>query len=159
MHTLVIDIAKYLILVPPLVWLVVLAKLPKNQRWPFVVYTVIAGVITLLLMKLGATIYHDPRPFVRDGVHPYFTHAADNGFPSDHTIASSLLAFVVVRYRRYAGLALLVVALLIGTARVISGVHHGIDIVGAVAFAAIGAGLAVPLQRMVTNLSSKKERE
>jgi len=156
MHTLIIYIAKYLIIVPALAWVAVLWWLPKKQRLSFVVHTAIAGVFALVLIKLGTTLYHDPRPFVRDGVHPYFASSNDNGFPSDHTAASSLVAFLVLRFRRNIGLLLIAVALLIGTARVISGVHHGIDIAGGLVFAALAVLVAWPLEQQVTKQLVKR---
>ena len=45
-----------------------------------------ALVIMVVLIKVAAAIYTDPRPFVVDpSIEPLFAHPADNGFPSDHT--------------------------------------------------------------------------
>ena len=137
MHELVLIVAKYVVVVPVLAWVVVLVLLPKTSRVRFVLFSAACVGVTLLLVKLATTIHSDPRPFMRDGVHPYFKSSTDNGFPSDHTVFSALLAFVIMHYRRNVGLGLLAVAVAIGGARVISGVHHGQDIVAGVVIAGL----------------------
>ena len=54
---------------------------------------VVGGLIALGLARLGGHFYYDTRPFVRDHVKPLFAHAPDNGFPSDHALLTSFLAF------------------------------------------------------------------
>jgi len=149
MHSLVVIIAKYVVVIPVIVWLAVLARLPRQDRLRFIIFTAVSAVLTMTFVKIGTALHQDPRPFVRDHVHPYFLSSMDNGFPSDHTAFSSLIAFVVLRYSRWVGIALLLVAILIGTARVISGVHHGQDIVGGLLLAALAVVVSWSGERMV----------
>jgi undecaprenyl-diphosphatase len=142
MHTFVTLIAKYLVAVPVLVMAVVFCRLDKKQRLQFVLFAGLSCIIAVVLVKLATTMHQDPRPFVRDGVHPYFASSTDNGFPSDHTAFSSLIAFVVMKYRRRTGIALLLTALLIGVVRVVAGVHHGQDIAGGLVIAGISVACA-----------------
>ncbi len=87
-------------------------------------------------------LYYDPRPFVAQHIHPLFAHAADNGFPSDHAALTMFLAVCVLFYSRLWGGALVVNALLVGTARVLAHVHSPLDIVAGFVFAAVAALLA-----------------
>ena len=91
------------------------------------------------LIKTGGAVYYDPRPFVAAHVAPLFPHAADNGFPSDHTAVTMFVAFSVLVVSRPWGLALAALSLLAGVARVLAHVHSPIDIAGAVAIAALAA--------------------
>jgi membrane-associated phospholipid phosphatase len=146
MHSLTVVVAKYFVFLAPLAWLIVLARLPKKQQLSFVVFSIYSAVFTALLVKLATTVHHDPRPFVRDHMTPYFKSSNDNGFPSDHTALTATIAFIVLRYNRWAGLALLVLAMLIGTTRVASNVHHGQDIVAGVVLAMLGTGAGLALE-------------
>ncbi len=143
MHELVILVAKYAIAIPPVVALIVWLRLDKKHRFEMGVLLVLSAISTAALVKLATTLHQDPRPFIRDGVQPYFASSTDNGFPSDHATLSALLAFVMLRYSRKLGIGLIVLALLIGSARVIAGVHHTQDIIGGFAIAAIGVGLGM----------------
>jgi undecaprenyl-diphosphatase len=159
MHTLVILIAKYFVAISAIVWLVVLARLPKQKRLQFIVFSAASAVLTAVLIKVGTTLHQDPRPFVRDHVQPYFSSSTDNGFPSDHTAFSALIGFVALRYYRWIGIAMLVLAMLIGAARVISGVHHGQDIVGGLLLAGLGVALTWAGERLVKMYLQRSAKE
>ena len=104
---------------------------------------ILGGLIALALARLGGHFYYDTRPFVRDHVKPLFAHAPDNGFPSDHALLTSFLAFSFWRYSKPVAAALFVNALLVSAARVAAHVHSPIDIVGSFIFALIGALVVV----------------
>lgn len=142
MHTLVILIAKYLIVVPVVVAGVVFLLQPRAEKKRFVFEAFLGAALAVLLAKIGSHLFYNPRPFVVGHFTPYFAHGSDNGFPSDHTLFSSYLAFLVWRYNRTAGMVLLAVAVAIGLSRVVAGVHHLIDIIGAIGFAFVGVWLA-----------------
>lgn len=133
MDRLVLVVATYFIAIPVIVNIVVFATLNDARRSSFIRFTLISGVLAVLVASIAGKLYYDPRPFMRDGVVPLLRHASDNGFPSDHTLLASLLGFTLFKYARAAGAALLLVALAIGWARVFAGVHHTIDIIGSFA--------------------------
>lgn len=141
MHGIVTFVAVYLVVIPVVAYLY-LAYTQRHNLKQLLVFTAISLVVTYLLTKLAGAIHSDPRPFIRDGVTPYFHASHDNGFPSDHTTYSALIAFIVLRYKRNLGIALAVLAVLIGSARVIGGVHHAQDIVAGLVIAALGVYLA-----------------
>jgi undecaprenyl-diphosphatase len=141
MSTLDSFVAQYLIYVCMVIAVMVWLRLPREQKWGLAATTVIAGIIALALMKLGASLYVDQRPFVTSHVAPLFPHAADSGFPSDHTLTAMLMAGCVVFCSRRWGAVLAALALWIGLARVEALVHRPIDIVGAVAMVLVAAAL------------------
>jgi len=142
MHEVVIVVAKYFILLSALGALLVWFRLSLPEKKRFIFIAVLAAISSLLLAKIGSKLYIDPRPFVVGHFTPYFAHGADNGFPSDHTLLASFLAFTTWHFSRKAGIILLVIAILIGLSRVIAGVHHLVDVAGSIVFAFIGVWLA-----------------
>ena len=141
-HEIVTIIAKYFIALAVLLAVIVWFKVSTAEKKRFIVLAILGAIFSLVLAKIGNKIYSDPRPFVAGHFTPYFSHAADNGFPSDHTLLTSFLAFTTWRFSRKAGLAIFFIALLVGLSRVIAGVHHLVDIIGSVVFAFIGVWLA-----------------
>ena len=106
----------------------------------------------MLLAILGSYLFNNPRPFISDEVTPLFSSGLDNGFPSDHTLLAALLSFAALVYSRRLGVALLILAFIIGWARVAGGVHHGIDVLGSFAI----AGVAVLAAKSIMDKQLKK---
>ena len=131
MDTLIIFGAKYLIVISALAALTVVWSVPQKDRVRFTLLTVISLPLAYVLAKICAHFYFDPRPFVVGNFTPLVPHGPDNGFPSDHTLLASALAAVVTIIRPRVGAVLWIFAILIGICRVLAGVHHTIDIVGA----------------------------
>jgi undecaprenyl-diphosphatase len=130
--------AKYLIIVPVAAVVYMLLNLKGQKRKDFFILLVGVGILSLLFAKVGGHLYDDPRPYIKDGVTPLFAHSGDpNGFPSDHTLFSAFVGFVALSYSKKIGIILLVIAGLIGWARVAAGVHHFIDIIGSFAITGI----------------------
>jgi undecaprenyl-diphosphatase len=87
-----------------------------------------------------------PRPFVELGLQPLFAHAADSSFPSDHTLIAAAMCAPLLFLRPPLGAALFIWVLVIGAARVASGVHYPSDIVGSLL---LGIGLAWFVGRII----------
>lgn len=129
------------------------AEIAQESR-AIVLWVAIACVLAYLLNLGIEQFVFEPRPFITHHVHLLVAHAADSSFPSDHTAWSfavvgmlffSLPAILLSAMRkRFAstqgrwmpllplflmGLAL-VMACIIGIARVFVGVHYPGDIVG-----------------------------
>lgn len=131
MNLLVTIIAKYFIVIPIAFIIILFFRLKGHQkRLEFIACLIAGGILSLLLAKLGGMFINDPRPFVVGHFRPLIPHAADNGFPSDHTLLASFISWFVFHYSKKLGLVSLSLALLIGLARVYAGVHHIEDIVG-----------------------------
>jgi undecaprenyl-diphosphatase len=133
MHQAVTFIAQYVIVVPAALALLVWLRLSWSRKLRFIVLIIVAGALAYAGAKLAGRLYYDPRPFVSGHFDPYFPHAKDNGFVSDHTLLGSLLAFATLRYSHTAGYLALIAAVLVGSARVMAGVHHIQDVIGAMA--------------------------
>lgn len=102
-----------------------------------------AGV-ALLLANVVSTLVDRPRPFVahHEAVHLFAKHAADPGFPSDHTTAAFAIAVALLLRQRAWGVVVLVLAALLAVARVAMGVHYPTDVLGG---AALGSLVAIAL--------------
>ncbi len=102
-------------------------------------------VATVLTVVFGHLV-PDPRPYLAEHYAPLAHVAADNGFPSDHTLVAALLTGWAAWLSRRgwptfaAGLA----AVMLG--RLAIGAHHTLDVLGSVAFAAAGLALAPRLR-------------
>lgn len=135
----IIFVAKYLIILPVLAALYIAWKLPREKRLDYVVRIVATGALAYAAAKTLSLFFYNARPFVSENIVPLISHAADNGFPSDHTLLAAVLAAVATYFNRNIGIALWISVLLIGSARVAAGVHHPIDIIGSIIIAIAAA--------------------
>lgn len=149
MHTIVILTAKYLIFLNALAVLGYFFFVPSEKKKQFLFDAVIGAALVYGMAKIASAVFYNARPFVVGHFEPYFQHANNNGFPSDHTLFASFLAFLVFRYNKIAGSVLLLVAVAIGGARVIAGVHHVEDIIGAMIIAGVGMIVTYGISRLI----------
>lgn len=130
--------AKYLFVLPVLV---LGAYFFFAKRWPaqkgMALFAVPAALLALVLGKIANRLWYDPRPFVLGHFTPLVAHAADNGFPSDHTLLVSAIAVIGTYWDRRLGAALWVIAVLVAIARVYVGVHHLIDVLASMVIALV----------------------
>jgi len=154
MDNLIIFGAKYLFLAVVLLLAAGWQQAPKKSRLELSVTTAAALILAAILDKVLSKLYYDPRPFVTQHIQPLVPHAADNGFPSEHTLLSFTLAAALFIYRPKLGAAAAVLALAVGAARVAAHVHSPIDIIGAIAIGALSAYCGLKLTPRV--LSRKK---
>lgn len=105
-----------------------------------------ALVVTFLLSLAGAAAYHEKRPFQTHRVHQLLAHASGQSFPSDHATAAFGVALAVLAFLSWRwGVALFLVALLIGFSRVYDGIHYPGDIAGGLVAAIIGVGVVAAI--------------
>lgn len=158
MHDLLLFTAKYLYLGVGLIALAYWIKVSKQEKIRLVVFGAVAAVVTLLLVKVGAALFYDPRPFVAQHITPLYPHGADNGFPSDHTVLTAFIALTIFSSSRRIGALLLCLSVLIGLSRVTGHIHSPIDILGSLLFAAIGYAAARALTpRIMKRLQTKHQ--
>lgn len=148
MHSITIFLARYLVFLMPLLPLYLLLKMKRPLQIRLVVQAILATALAFALAKLTTHLISSPRPFISDGVTPFFMSARDNGFPSDHTLLAGLVAFTTLLYSRRFGYVAVVLAIMVGTARVVAGVHHAIDIAGGLLL----SGLSV----LLVNLAAQR---
>lgn len=134
MDSIIIFGAKYLFAAIPLLFLLALYQASPKHRKQLIVAILAAGIVAAILDKLSSKLYYDPRPFVTHHIKPLVAHAADNGFPSEHTLLSITIAGVIYLYRKKLGTVAMVIALLVGASRVAAHVHSPIDIIGSIIF-------------------------
>lgn len=133
MDTIIKLVAKLFILIPAVVAIYFWWKvLPAKERKNGLISLVSLGILSLIIAMIAQHLYVNPRPPYKDGSTPLFQPSDYNGFPSDHTLFASVVAFWLMRYSRRLGLIMLGVALVIGWARVAAHVHHAIDVFAAV---------------------------
>ena len=148
MQLLILFGAKYLYLVALAVAAVYVFMQPRKEQKRLLILACIALPVCYLVAKVGSSIYYDPRPFVVGNFAPLVPHAADNGFPSDHTLLMAAIASVVYAHSRKVGALLWALAILVGTSRVAAGIHHPLDIAGSIVIAAATtAGVYFLLQK------------
>lgn len=142
MNLIIILCAKYLFIVIGLIAFIYWLKLTNKHKLEVVTFGIITALIAFLLAKVGGAMFYNARPFVVDNVVPLFPHIANNGFPSDHTLLSAVIAVTIYSVSKKLGLILGGLSVVVGMSRVLALVHHPIDIVGGLVFAMIGGVVA-----------------
>lgn len=122
--------AQYLFLAVPLLALGGTLFAKRVTRLNIIKLAVVALAAALCVDLLLEWLVYVPRPFVVEHVTPLFPHVADSSFPSSHTLLTMTIAAVMFAFKRWLGLLLTLVALLVGFARVLAHVHYPLDIIG-----------------------------
>jgi undecaprenyl-diphosphatase len=107
---------------------------------------VAAGFSALLALGVAhvvADLWARPRPYLtHPDAHLFIAPSQDTSFPSDHATAAFAIAVALLLRHRNAGLVALLLAVLLGIARVVVGTHYPSDVA---AGAVIGAAAALIL--------------
>ena len=141
-NLLIILSAKYLFIVSILIAILYFLKTDKNIKKSLLFLALFTLPLSLTIAKVAALFIKDPRPFVVEHIKPLIAHAPDNGFPSDHTLLTMTIASTVFVYNKKLGIMLFIIAVLVGTARIIANIHHPLDIIGATLIAIISTAFA-----------------
>lgn len=142
MHIILLIIAKYLFVVVGLLAFVYWLTVSRQEKARLIVFGVAAGIVSIALVKLGAAVFFDTRPFITHHLTPLYPYGSDNGFPSDHTALTAFLALTIFSSSKRVGLVLLSLSVLIGLSRIIGHLHSPIDIVGSLVFTLVGYSVA-----------------
>ncbi len=105
--------------------------------------------------KALGLVINNPRPFVVEGIQPLIEHVPNNGFPSDHMLLVASVAALVYTQNKTLGSILAILALCVGSARVIANVHHSVDVLGSIFIACIVTSVSIYLIACL-NLNSQK---
>jgi len=122
--------AQYLVFIIPIIILYLwFRKSDEDKNFSlFLFFTVILGLIISEGIHL---VYYHPRPFVLGLGTQLISHEPDSSFPSGHTVAMFSFALPFLFFKRYkSGTVLVILASLVGFARVFVGVHFPFDIIG-----------------------------
>ncbi|MBU6447878.1 phosphatase PAP2 family protein [Patescibacteria group bacterium] len=131
-NSLIIFGAKYLYLIVLAIAAIYFLKLPRSQQKNLAIFGLISLAVIFIVSRIAGYFYYDPRPFVAGHFNPMIAHTADNGFPSDHALLTSAVAAIIYFYNKKISIALFILSLLVGLSRVLTGIHHWIDILGAI---------------------------
>lgn len=155
MHVLTIALATYAVYLIPLSAALLWWRVPRHDKLGLAAVGVLTIALALAGIGLAGYLWTDPRPFVVDGTTPLIPHAANNGFPSDHTTLAAAIAAALYPWRRRLATSLLLLALVVGAARVAAHVHHIPDIIGGLLIGIAAAALAVTTVRLATRSRPK----
>jgi undecaprenyl-diphosphatase len=147
-NSITVFVAKYFLLLSAAIVVVYWLRSSRPMKIKLGWQLVVGGVIALALSAIASHLYYDTRPFVSQHLVPLIAHAPDNGFPSDHALFTSFVGFSVLVYSRRVGALLLLIALLVGAARVAAHIHNPIDIAGSFVIAAIAVALTQLIARL-----------
>lgn len=133
----------------PAAWLLLVAKFAAKQliyvfplflayQWlvhPYrrgLVYMTVVALIIAIATSYGlGQLLLTARPFVDGAGQNYLPHVADASFPSDHMTFAATVAFCfMIEKPRWQGVILLLLALVIGWARIFTGLHYPLDVAG-----------------------------
>lgn len=132
MSTLIIFIAKYLVFILAAIAVLYFFRQSRPRQKEMLIFAVILLPLSYIAAKIISLFYFDPRPFVLGNFTPLIPHMPDNGFPSDHTLLGTAIALAVFHFNKKLGMFLFFLAVLVGIARVLAGVHHAADIAGSI---------------------------
>lgn len=144
MDTIIILLAKYLFLVViliALIWAYIIYKKKRKDLIKILNTAILSLPLAYIIAKILSHFIQDPRPFVVEHTQPLIAHAADNGFPSDHTLLTMTIAAIVFTFNKKLGIILTILSLIVGIARVMARVHHPLDILGSIVISIVSVYL------------------
>ncbi len=116
-------------------------KIKKEQ----VIHALLASFIAWTIAEVLKQIFHTPRPFeINHLATTVLALPADPSFPSGHAATVFALAFTIFFHDKKVGVIFIILAVLVGWARVAANVHFPIDIVSG---AIIGTFTAIAVER------------
>ncbi len=106
-------------------------------------------LLAFVVGQVVARLNHELRPFQSHVVHQLIPHDGGVSLPSDHATAAFALAFAVGAFlsRRW-GLVLIVLATVLGFARIWTGVHYPGDILAGALIGAAAVAVVVFVERL-----------
>jgi undecaprenyl-diphosphatase len=120
-----------------------------DRKWKFAAGSALASAaLALLVNKVISSAWHRDRPYQTHHVdHIWGARKTDASFPSDHASASLAIAVAVALIDSLAGLAFLLLAILIAVGRVIVGEHYPGDVLAGVIIGTVCAYAVVTFAR------------
>jgi len=118
-----------------LIWLmffglIVLWIVDGKIKKEIVIHAVFTALIAWILTELIKLIVPSVRPFHVNGNKPLtLTIPEDNAFPSTHTAAAFAMSITIFKHDKKVGILYLVMAALVGIARIMAQVHYPTDII------------------------------
>jgi undecaprenyl-diphosphatase len=119
----------------------------------FAGYSAILGII---INRIISFFYFHPRPFMENLGTSLIEHTAESSFPSDHTTFMLAIAFVFVysSSTKKIGLYLIMLGILSGFARIFTGLHFPMDILGSLIIACVSATIIFQLKNNLKKINT-----
>ncbi len=127
-NSIIILLANYLYIVITLIAITAVVFTNQTARKDILKLVLLTLPLAFIIANILGRLFYNPRPFVVEHVKPLIPHAANNGFPSDHTLLVMSIASIVFVFNKRLGSVLFLLGLLVGFARILAEVHHPIDI-------------------------------
>ncbi|WCK52548.1 undecaprenyl-diphosphatase [Aneurinibacillus sp. Ricciae_BoGa-3] len=122
----------------------------RNKRT--VLYAGLSGILALVINVIISQIYKEPRPFVTHHVNLLLPHAADSGFPSDHTSGAFGIAIAMLMRNTRMGRWMIAIAIVTGFSRIYVGHHYPGDVLGSIVVACISSFLILRFKQLLEPL-------
>ncbi len=114
-----------------------------------------AVVSRFVFVNLIRYFVYSPRPFlILENVHSLMNHELESSFPSGHASFYFALAMGVYLYNKKAGLVFLILAGLMGLARIFVSVHWPLDILSG---AILGWATALMINKVLRRFQEKRQ--
>lgn len=128
----------YIMILLALVYVIFYTSGTFDYRTPFlqiknkikeVIFVFSPAVIAYVVEYVLKSLMPSPRPFLYfENLKPLFVHGGMDSFPSGHAMFFGALAVSLYFFNKKLGYLYFIVALIIGLARVASGIHFPVDI-------------------------------
>ncbi|MFB6356927.1 MAG: phosphatase PAP2 family protein [bacterium] len=106
------------------------ASYRSKENWNRARSLTMGLLVAISISVLLRMIVPSERPFVIGGFEPLIPHESGRGFPSNHAISTAVFAGVFLYDGpRWLGGIFSVLAIIVGSARVIAGLHFPVDVV------------------------------
>lgn len=123
-----IVLAKYAVLLFPVVFIAYWLT-GKQQHRLMLLSALAAFIMATVLGRLAGLLHYNEQPFhVLEGANQLVAHAIDNSFPSDHTMLFFAVCSSFFLYRAAGRYVWMLLALAVGTSRIVVGVHYPFDV-------------------------------
>ncbi len=132
--------AEHLIFIMLLIVLFLFLKNKNSKQNVFhIIISLTIGIISIRLLHI---FFYEPRPFLSLQIIPLVYQPIDGSFPSMHTAILTILAFSFIKTKTKYGHMMLIPVIWTGFARIYTGVHYPIDILGGVIVGVLSVSIA-----------------
>jgi undecaprenyl-diphosphatase len=139
----------------------------KSRNRDIVLFGVYAAILGLIINYVIGLVYFHPRPFMLHLGTLLFQYPAETSFPSDHATLMFSLALMLMYFKetRVAGFIFLILGAVGSFARIFSGVHFPLDILGSLIVSIISTIIIfqfkdkfIPLNNVIKDIYYKISR-
>ncbi|HEX7483924.1 MAG TPA: phosphatase PAP2 family protein [Candidatus Saccharimonadales bacterium] len=135
---------------------VCVAYLAYKRQWRQIMIVGIALAVSFVIRFILSKLFISDRPFVDHTITQLLPHAANQSFPSDHATAAFAIALAILALTRLkkTGWILLAIAAMIGFARIYTGVHYPLDVIGGLITAIAGVSITLGITKLLPTKQS-----